>query len=452
MRKLLMLACVATATGFTSSPPAVRDEQGRLMTARKPPFQRKMRNSSPAATAAKAGDATGDIRRGDGQELAAAAQAAPVSRNWTKVLMADKPGAVCLDGSPGGFYIAPPAAHVLASAPTRWVVFHQGGGWCNSPTDCLKRSATRLGSSKQWPATYEDVYEGSKLWATPPFDEAYVVYAMYCDGGSWAGNATQTEGNTTLHYRGRALLDGLLDTLLGMGLGTAAELLYAGCSAGGLTAYLHTDYVRARIPRSVAMLGLADAMFALEHAPFDPTALDRKGRTPNFLSMMQWVYSAMNASASVNQACLAHYGQAAGWRCMVGALAARHVSTPMFILNSKYDTWQQGAIVGLPCVPPSCNSSDPPGAEAFWVQYGRDMVAALDKVPARHAAFLMNCPAHCQSGTGGNWGARRVGNTTNADAVSGWYRANIGQPAAKGEKAPRWVEWCDERPCAGDQC
>ena len=54
------------------------------------------------------------------------------SRNWTKVLMTDavaSRNARCLDGSPGGFYIAPPSAAV-ADPKARWIVFHQGGGWC----------------------------------------------------------------------------------------------------------------------------------------------------------------------------------------------------------------------------------------------------------------------------------------------------------------------------------
>ena len=383
--------------------------------------------------------------------------AAPTAdRQWKKVLMSDAVAsheARCLDGSPGGFYIAPPAEKV-PDPNSRWLVFHQGGGWCGSPENCLSRASTALGSSNDWPATYSDKYEGSELWATAPFDGFTVVYAMYCDGGSWAGNTTGVVGNTTLHYRGRPLLDALLETLLEMGLKSASQLLYAGCSAGALTTYLHADYVRSKVPSSVATLALADAMFALDHVAFD-------GR-PHYSGVMQWVYEGMGCAASVNAACLAHYGDADGWRCMLGALAAPFVQTPLFILNSKYDTWQEAAIVGLRCTPPDCANAT---QEAFWVSYGRSMVRALDAVPARHAAFLMNCPAHCQTGTGGDWGTRRVGNTTNADAVAQWWHATVGTIGAAATvgrgvaveqeaavAAPRWVERCDERPCSGDVC
>ena len=53
----------------------------------------------------------------------------------------------------------------------------------------------------------------------------------------------------------------------------------------------------------------------------------------------------MNCSASVNQACLAAHPGKAGSTCMFGADAAPFVKTPLFVLNSMYDTWQAKASV-----------------------------------------------------------------------------------------------------------
>ena len=69
-------------------------------------------------------------------------------------------GAVCLDGSPGGYYIRQPLREPAANDPKGWVVFHKGGGWCNSDENCFERSQTDLGSSKSWGPTYTDKYEG----------------------------------------------------------------------------------------------------------------------------------------------------------------------------------------------------------------------------------------------------------------------------------------------------
>merc|ERR1712232_896001 len=102
----------------------------------------------------------------------------------------------------------------------------------------------------------------------------------------------------------------------------------------------------------------------------------------------------MNVSMSMNAKCLAAFGEGNAWQCLFGENAVRYVSTPMFILNSKYDTWQEKAILGLQCEVTKCSSDQ----EAFWVTYGHQMVRALAAVPSHHAAFIANCPAHCQTG------------------------------------------------------
>ena len=132
-------------------------------------------------------------------------------------------GAVCLDGSPGGGYIR-------RGDPDKWVVFHQGGGWCSSDAGCAQRAncsaspkgcimggaCCALGSSTVWGPTYTDLYEGSQVFADPAFAGYTAVYAMYCDGGSWTGNAAApvTVGEATIFYRGRPLLDALLQWML----------------------------------------------------------------------------------------------------------------------------------------------------------------------------------------------------------------------------------------------
>ena len=59
--------------------------------------------------------------------LALSSSAAQSPEKWQKILLTDaaKSGAVCLDGSPGGFYLRRGSAN-------KWIVFHQGGGWCGS--------------------------------------------------------------------------------------------------------------------------------------------------------------------------------------------------------------------------------------------------------------------------------------------------------------------------------
>ena len=59
------------------------------------------------------------------------------------------PGARCLDGSPGAYYIR----KGVGSGANKWYIHHQGGGWCESLDDCLGRSKGALGSSNGYGPT-----------------------------------------------------------------------------------------------------------------------------------------------------------------------------------------------------------------------------------------------------------------------------------------------------------
>ena len=236
----------------------------------------------------------------------------------------------------------------------------------------------------------------------------------------------------------------------------ATELLYAGCSAGGLTTYVHADRlaaeVRARAP-AAKVVALADAMYSLNHLDFAGDA-----HWPGFMS---WVYHTMDANgSSVNERCVAAMADAfgkprgnrsEGWRCMFGAAVAPYVQTPTFVLNSKYDLWQGAQIIGARSGKHNCDtniSACPPALRSFWVSYGQEMVAKLDALPARHGAYLHNCQQHCQTGPG-DWSTDTVNGTHMDAAVATWYAAAL---AGTQEAVPRSVDRCDLVPCAGDVC
>lgn len=59
---------------------------------------------------------------------------------WKKILFTNNTKAICLDGSPGGFYYR-------AGKVNKWLVFHQGGGWCSSHDECRTRARSNLGTT-----------------------------------------------------------------------------------------------------------------------------------------------------------------------------------------------------------------------------------------------------------------------------------------------------------------
>ncbi len=333
-----------------------------------------------------------------------------------------------------------------------------------------------LGSSLAWPRTYVDHYEGSQLFADPAFSNYTIVFAPYCDGGSWTGNAARavpTPANSTgqgkpVYYRGARLLDALLDSLFEAGLTHAQNVLWGGCSAGALTTYLHADYVAQRVGAGTRVVALADAMFSLEYEPFETLPSPAK----TFPEQMAWGYENWNSTNAVDADCSAHYGEKNAWRCLFGATVAQYVQTPLFVLNSKFDTWQASAIVGAPS--PDVITQENRTVQQFWLQYAAAMVSNFSALPPQHGGFLTNCPAHCQSGrathghdpahrTADPWNLTTINSISLGTAFKLWYEARTRTARAhdasrRGGSTDgdggeyRWIAAATTTPTAPDTC
>jgi hypothetical protein len=72
----------------------------------------------------------------------------------------------------------------------KWIVHLMGGGWCNRGVlDCYMRSMTNLGTTNVWPDTYSlNGFLSDDPTVNPDFHDWNIVYVIYCDGGSFAGN------------------------------------------------------------------------------------------------------------------------------------------------------------------------------------------------------------------------------------------------------------------------
>ena len=223
--------------------------------------------------------------------------------------------------------------------------------------------------------------------------------------------------------------------------------------------YVHADYVtaqmKARAP-GAKVVALADAMFSLHHDAYPANPLNYYTR------QFTWGYTAWNSSRSINQKCLAAHNPTHdptaddAWVCFHGAVAALYVDTPLFIANSKHDTWQARGVLSL-------NVTECPGtvdgtghitychstpAEAvaqgkFWVAYGEAMSAAALQLDKRHAAYLTNCPHHCQTG-GPGWRQPAFPGTRLDVAVKQWYPAALAHIGNSTWSAPRWIAGVDD--------
>jgi hypothetical protein len=150
------------------------------------------------------------------------------SNDWRvhKIDLAKYPRAQCLDGSPGGFYAK---KSISLSAQNKFIIHHQGGGWCEDTKQCQSRTATHLGSSNLWPdiadAEFLSLSHGlggflsSGREINPLFFDWNVLYVQYCDGASYSGNKiddvpVENSHNVSLHFRGQNIINALYDIFL----------------------------------------------------------------------------------------------------------------------------------------------------------------------------------------------------------------------------------------------
>ena len=127
--------------------------------------------------------------------------------------VANSTGAVCLDGSPPGFYFTKASDPAKAD---KWVIFFRGGGWCYDEKDCLNRAKTALGSTRD--LTTDWMMGGimnSDQNINPEFAGYNRVLLWYCDGASFSGNRDTpiNVNGTNLYFRGHRILDELFGFL-----------------------------------------------------------------------------------------------------------------------------------------------------------------------------------------------------------------------------------------------
>jgi len=246
------------------------------------------------------------------------------------------------------------------------------------------------------------------------------VLLMYCDGASFSGNnaTVAVHKGTKLHFRGQRIREAIeQDLLQNQGLGNASDLIVSGCSAGGLATFLHTDQwcesLHAVRPLAKCV-GMPDSGFFLNYQ--DPEVrcspdssapgLLTETINGNYHCGLWWTFHIQNASSGINQRCLAQHANEE-WRCMFAEYAAEFMHSPVFALQSMYDSWQTAHVQGT-------------GGAAKTQVLGKNITerllkSLLAKNP-RSGAFLDSCWHHC-----GSWNSIRIDGDLVSVAVEKWY-------------------------------
>jgi len=240
------------------------------------------------------------------------------------------------------------------------LVHFEGGGWCYdsscNPTaektlaDCWKRSAQRLGSSKNWGWTYPDSRLTGMLSADPKENPVFhnwtLVYVPYCDGTSFSGDAVRSYNGYRLHFKGRKILDAVFDSLR---LDVTKQLVVSGESAGALAVLLHIDTIAKQVTRThgqhIEIFGLADAGFFL-----DLRNIQGERCWPNQLMS---IFNVSNGYAGLSPTCLKENSWDETY-CIFPQYFGHLLETRTFLVHSLYDSSEIYYTLGLDCCPGGC--------------------------------------------------------------------------------------------------
>lgn len=348
------------------------------------------------------------------------------ARNSTLVRLEDS-DALCIDGNPGGYYFR------AGAATTKWYIHHEGGGWCQMerpyeswPNDnCAARRSTRLGSlegdpaAADWTSTTGCAGCSDDAAINPLMHDWNNVYVRYCDGGSFSGTADVAAPNGTLYFRGKRVLRAVVDSLMARGLGAATDVVVGGSSAGGLAVILHLDYWRSRLPRTATVVGLADSGFFLDWKQNGTSA-------HSYDEDLRWGFEHMRYDVDCD----------AGADCAFAEHALAHVRTPVFLLQTTYDSWQLQWELG----------EKNPVDYAALNAYGRELEDKLRAAGARAGGFVERCYHHCT--TRDLWTTTpRIDGVAAGGAFAAFYRA-----VAAGAPTPPLLWQDGALPCAGCAC
>lgn len=292
------------------------------------------------------------------------------------------------------------------SGVNKWYIHHEGGGWCESLKDCYERSLTPLGSTAKATPTVglPDGYFSTNQAENPTMYNWNKVFFLYCDGGSFSGllsNPTSYDGHP-LYFRGYYNLLDYAKSLTTKGLASATEVVISGCSAGGLATYLHVDWWAAHFHSSVKVRGLPDSGFFLDY--------NSPGNGPKYGTSLRWVFTAMNCSAGVNQDCIKANPTAPG-ACMFAEHTGPHIKTPIWPLQSEYDSWQAGNILG-----PHTDAEQNKFGQLLTQRFSASVLAN-----PQNGGFLDSCYHHC-----GEWDAIHINGVNSGAGFEKWYTTGKG--------------------------
>lgn len=302
---------------------------------------------------------------------------------------------------------------------TKWLLFLEGGGWCNGATEaatvaaCANRagfqpplehssSSTKSEAMHVGLSTTDADYGGvlgERCDNNPGFCEWNAVFLHYRDGSSFGSFRSEPlevrfpggAPGAKMWMRGRASFDAIIaDLQYRHGMISATEVILSGGSAGGLAVFYNLDHFAALLGDQIKLTGFPDAGYFLDHADVNGEFTYRKA-----FQGADLVWN-VTGSRGTNEACLDAYPKAEHWKCLMAPYIAPFLKTPVFVMNSAFDAYQLPNILGTPC---GVSTQSRPCNDSLAQRYGHDFVDGMAPVLSQpnNGAYVDSCWVHEQN-------------------------------------------------------
>jgi hypothetical protein len=348
------------------------------------------------------------------------------------------PHAACNDGTRAVFLFR----QGYGVAASRWVIYLDGGGECNTSQGCLTRQSKvlHLISSEPYASGKTTIPPLSGILSpdpaqNPDFYDANLVQVSYCSSDYWSGEQV---GNTSMssyqirasqnvsnwYFEGHGIVQGVVQLLQQKyGLNNASDVLLAGGSAGAVGAFLNANLVSGMLPLTTRFAVLPDSGYFMSNYPdYDSETGGDDPLPTNFQTVMT---DGQTMWASVGDADCAWNDQQNG----TGAnniqcdypdqlLNSDGYQIPMFIRSS----YQDSTILG------TFNVTQPvtPKEQPYVTNFDDTAAAALGSVNPLNSVFGLNITTHTMikdsDFTATAYPFPNGSSLTLADAVGIWYR------------------------------
>eukprot|EP01080_Neovahlkampfia_damariscottae_P007701 gene7701-12167_t len=342
--------------------------------------------------------------------------------------------AICNDGTPGAFYIR-------KTFSNKWVIHLVGGWWCWDKSSCQtrKQNLPYLMSSSFLKPTKEENYGIFKedKNENPSFFDANMITVHYCSSDGHSGDRVASEETFGNHFRGKKIIQSVFDDLIEIyGLKDNDEVLFTGCSAGGMGVSTNTNFAYEQIRKrniNLKFLAFSDAGHFVDFTPIDSNIDSMKMNMKKGIKL--WNSQIDDNCKKINFK--------EPYLCLLNQYAIPHTRVRTLVWNAKFDSFQVGYNLG--------NFSfnyENPVYKRYALQFGEATKRSFKNFGSLHSVYSSSCTTHCVS-VDENYYNMKLKGMSLRDAVEIWWRSNGNKmeiiDTCEGidcsEVCPKWPIW-----------